>query len=228
MFHGQDETFFVLSTSNSFDNMLYINLLHKVGIISTEAKGEMEYAPGGITPHEEKTLVAGARRGDAAAFERLIEATSRRIFALLNRMISDPSDVEDVAQNTYLKAWTGLANFRGKSTFYTWIYRIAVNEALGYIRRVSGRRGWEVDGEDKLKTIKSGKPVDGAIIDRITVREALAKLPHAYRTAISLSYMDDLKYEEAAEVMEVPLNTFKTYLHRGKIKLREIMEGDEL
>ena len=78
----------------------------------------------------ERKLVKRARRGDSEAFEMLIDASSGRLFALLNRMISDPAAVEDVAQNTYVKVWRGLKDFRGGSRFSTWLYRSAVNEAL--------------------------------------------------------------------------------------------------
>ncbi len=142
-------------------------------------------------------------------------------------MIDNPGEVDDIAQNVYLKAWAGLPEFRGKSLFSTWLYRIATNEALGHIRRISRRRCWETGDEDALAFRTSGSSPGETVLDRITIREALALLPQAYRTAISLSYMEDLKYEEAAEVMDVPLNTYKTYLHRGKIKLREILEGDD-
>ena len=191
----------------------------KVGEIAADGKFRVDVSPVGFGPAEERKLVKRARKGDAAAFEQLIDGTSRRIFALLNRMVDDPAIIDDLAQNVYLKAWTGLSEFRGKSLFSTWLYRIATNEALGHIRSVSRRRVWEVDGENGRIDAASKTGFDSSVVDRITVREALTRLPHAYRTAISLSYMEDLKYEEAADVMGVPLNTYKTYLHRGKMKL---------
>ena len=199
----------------------------KAGEIAVDDKSMFKHSveePGTVA---ERGLIKRAKRGDAKAFETLISNTSGPLFALIGRMVDDRSAIEDVSQNAYIKAWLGLKEFRGRSRFSTWLYRIAVNEALTHIRRETRRRGMETGDPEALQFVSTGNSGETVVVDKLTVRDALAKLPQAYRTAINLSYMDDLPYDEAAKVMEVPLNTYRTYVHRGKIKLRGIIEGVE-
>lgn len=201
--------------------------LTKTGEIVVDGKSMLKHSAEESGAVAERKLLKRAKRGDAKAFETLISNSSGRMFALIGRMVDDRNAVEDVAQNAYIKAWLGLKEFRGQSSFSTWLYRIAVNEALTHIRRETRRRGMETGDSEALQFVTSGKSDESRVVDKLTVRDALSKLPQAYRTAINLSYMDELSYEEAAKVMEVPLNTYRTYVHRGKIKLRRIIEGVE-
>jgi RNA polymerase sigma-70 factor, ECF subfamily len=191
--------------------------LLKVGEIAPVVNSRSNDLDVSLSRVEERALITRAKKGEPEAFERLIDETRSRVFALIGRMLDDSSAVEDVAQNAYLKAWIALPQFRGKSSFMTWVYRIAVNEALTHIRKEGRKRYHQVEGEN------AGERA----VNRIVVQDALSRIPEVYRTAIHLSYTDDLTCEDAAKVMDVPVNTYKTYLHRGKIKLRKIIEGAE-
>jgi RNA polymerase sigma-70 factor (ECF subfamily) len=170
-------------------------------------------------------LVARVQRGDKRAFDLLVLKYQRKIMRLLSRMIRDPSEIEDVAQEAFVKAYRALPQFRGESAFYTWLYRIAINTAKNHLvargRRppdsdVSAEDAEFYDGDHALKDIES--PERALLRDEIeaTVHRSIQQLPEDLRTALTLREFDGLSYEDIASVMQCPVGTVRSRIFRAR------------
>jgi RNA polymerase sigma-70 factor (ECF subfamily) len=140
------------------------------------------------------------------------------------------ADAEDLAQDIFIRVYRALPAFRGESSFRTWMYRIARNVCLSELRKRGTRAehfSLEEEGEEKVHGLLSGS-VEGLeeAMEREDlgrrVRELVMRLPEPYRSALTLHYFNQLKYEEIAGVLEVPLGTVKTLIHRGRLRLRAL------
>jgi RNA polymerase sigma-70 factor (ECF subfamily) len=173
-------------------------------------------------PHDSE-LVARALRNDERAFRDLIQRHHTMAYAAVRAVLGDRDEVQDVMQTVYLKAYQGLAGFRGDARFSTWLYQIARREALD----VSSKRRLEtVDvTEVEIATDARHAPDVGTHerSEREWIASALGELEDTYRTAIELRYMADKSYEEIAEIMGLPVGTVKTYVHRGKAEMKRIL-----
>ncbi len=171
----------------------------------------------------EEQLVARCREGDREAQGDLYALTSDRIYRLLLRMTGRPDDAFDLAQDTYLKVFASIDQFKGDSGLTTWIYRIALNEARQHLRR---RR----IADAKLKIVKEMReyatavePDPTALVD---MREALNRLPVAERTMIVLRHFDQLSYDEMAQLLEKAPGTIASALNRARRMLRDLLQED--
>ena len=178
----------------------------------------------------EASLLARAQAGDVAAFERLSGAYADRLFMLLFRLLGDRAEAEDVAQEVMLRAWRGITRFRGQSSFFTWLYRIAVNEANRALDK-RGRRPAGVSigaGELELPADPEEEPSRQAENSELrrTLNQALAGLPPPLRTAIVLRDVEGLSTQEAAEIAGVGQAAFKSRLHQARLRVRAAV-GDE-
>jgi RNA polymerase sigma-70 factor (ECF subfamily) len=170
------------------------------------------------------------------AFTELVDRYKDRIFWLIQRMVGT-GEAEDLTQEVFIRMYQALPRFRGESKFSTWIYRIAHNLCLSELRK-RGRRGdhlsWEEEGDEKIHwQLPAAAEGLAEEIERWDlgekVRNHVQALPAPYREVLTLHYMHELRYEEIAEVMSVPLGTVKTYLHRAKRRLRDsVLEDDDL
>jgi RNA polymerase sigma-70 factor (ECF subfamily) len=174
----------------------------------------------------DQQLVERVQRGDKAAFDLLVSKYQRKIFRLLSRLIRDQAEVEDVAQEAFIKAYRALPNFRGDSAFYTWLYRIAINTAKNHL--VSrGRRApttTEADIEeaetfddgDHLRDLNT--PESMLLTKQVgeAVNRAIDQLPEDLRTAIVLREIEGLSYEEIAESMSCPIGTVRSRIFRAR------------
>lgn len=173
----------------------------------------------------DEALVARVQQGDKRAFDLLVLKYQHKIFAIISRFIKDSAEVQDVAQEAFIKAYRAMGNFRGESAFYTWVYRIAVNTAKNHL--VSrGRRPPSSDidvdeaeyfvGGEGFKDI--GTPENELMKDQLeqVVFKAIQGLPDDLRTALTLREMDGLSYEEIAEVMECPVGTVRSRIFRAR------------
>lgn len=161
-------------------------------------------------------LVARVQRGDKKAFDLLVRKYQNRVMALIYRFIKNRSEVDDVAQEAFIKAYRALPQFRGDSQFYTWLYRIAINTSKNYLA-ARGRRPLVALGDDmtpeQLADIVGH--TDNASPERLLataqmrsiIEKTVAALPEDLRTALLLRESDGLSYEEIAEVMECPIGT---------------------
>ena len=186
----------------------------------------------------DQQLVERVQRGDKAAFDLLVVKYQRKIFRLLSRLIRDPAEIEDVAQEAFVKAYRALPNFRGDSAFYTWLYRIAINTAKNYLVS-QGRRAptsTQADIED-AETFDDGDHLrdlntpDSMLVTKQVgeaVNRAIDQLPEDLRTAIVLRELEGLSYEEIAESMQCPIGTVRSRIFRAReaiaLELRPILD----
>jgi RNA polymerase sigma-70 factor (ECF subfamily) len=184
----------------------------------------------GPAPDTEANLIARAQAGDATAFERLSSAYADRLFMLLLRLLGDRGEAEDVAQEVMLRAWRGIGNFRGRSSYFTWLYRIAVNEANRALEQRDRRPPGVAIGADELQLPDSParEPARQAEVSelRMTLGRALAQLPPDLRTAIVLRDVEGFSTQEAAQIAGVSPAAFKSRLHQARLRVRAAV-GDE-
>ncbi|MCA9655762.1 MAG: sigma-70 family RNA polymerase sigma factor [Myxococcales bacterium] len=172
----------------------------------------------------EETLVGRAGRGDRVAFAELVRRHQGKVRALLLRLSGDRSLADDLAQEVFLRAYRGLVGFEGRSSFGTWLYRISYNVYLNHRART---RSFAALPEDY--DVRAAAPDDSMSVPRSDLRRdlgaAIAELPERYRAVIVLYYLQEVSYPEIAEILELPLGTVKTHLHRAKRMLRQQMGG---
>jgi RNA polymerase sigma-70 factor, ECF subfamily len=182
-------------------------------------------------PFDEAGLVAKAKAGDNGAFSELVEHYERRVFRMAKQITQNEEDAEDVLQETFLKAFSHLEDFQGNSKFYTWLVRIAVNEALMKLRKRRSDKTVPLDdpidtGEDVvIREIavweddpeqRYSREELGGILD-----EAIQSLKPAYRTVFVLRDIEELSIEETAEALGLSISAVKSRLLRARLQLRE-------
>jgi len=179
----------------------------------------------------DQQLVERAQRGDKHAFELLVAKYQRKLARLLSRFIRDSTEVEDVTQEAFIKAYRALPTFRGDSAFYTWLYRIGINTAKNYLvamgRRAPTSTGMDADeaesaGESEL--LQDVNTPENEMMSRQvadTVNQTLGKLPEELRTAITLREIEGLSYEEIATMMNCPIGTVRSRIFRAREAIAE-------
>jgi len=189
----------------------------------------------------DRQLVKRAQKGDKRAFGLLVSKYQRKLARLLSRLIRDPAEVEDIAQEAFVKAYRALPSFRGDSAFYTWLYRIGINTAKNHLVAL-GRRaptttefntdeaeGFE-DGE-QLRDINTPESVLMSKQIADTVAEAMDDLPEELRMAITMREIEGLSYEDIAAAMNCPIGTVRSRIFRARdaiaAKLRPLIDTDE-
>ncbi len=185
---------------------------------------------------QDSWLVEGLRSGSETAYEALINGYQQPVYNLISRLLHSPADTCDVVQEVFLKVFRKVAAFRGDSSLKTWIYRIAVNEAYNYQRWFSRHRKQEVGLENEDESGMSyfqrisdpGRSPFDCVADReqhALVEAALAGLNPSFRTAVVLRDIEELSYEEIAEILQVALGTVKSRILRGREALRKELAG---
>lgn len=179
----------------------------------------------------DQPLVERAQRGDKKAFELLVVKYQRKLARLLSRFIRDASEVEDVTQEAFIKAYRALPSFRGDSAFYTWLYRIGINTAKNYLvslgRRaptVTGVDNEEAEGLEEGDQLRDLNTPENQMMSRQlaeTVDQALQELPEELRTAITLREIDGMSYEEIAQIMNCPIGTVRSRIFRAREAIAE-------
>lgn len=178
----------------------------------------------------DQQLVARVQKGDTRAFDLLVLKYQHKIFALISRYVRDADEVQDVAQEAFIKAYRALPNFRGDSAFYTWLYRIAINTAKNYLVSRSRRPpGTDVELEDAeyhdsaggLREIENPENALFGAELKAVVDGAITALPEDLRTAITLREFDGLSYEDIADIMDCPVGTVRSRIFRA----REAIDG---
>jgi RNA polymerase sigma-70 factor, ECF subfamily len=180
----------------------------------------------------EAVLVARARGGDVDAFEQLAGAHADRLFALLVRLLGDRAEAEDVAQEVMLRAWRGIGSFRGQSMFFTWLYRIAVNEANRSLDRSSRRPAYTSIEAAAVQLPAAGRDEPARRAEQAELREAISRallgLPPDYRIAVVLHDVEGLSAPQAAEVAGCGQAAFKSRLHQARLRIRAAIGDDAL
>ena len=186
----------------------------------------------------DQQLVKRAKKGDTRAFDLLVLKYQGRIAALVGRFVQDASDVEDVTQEAFIKAFRALEKFRGDSAFYTWLYRIASNTAKNYLA-AKGRRPSadssvdDAEHDNEADGLRDTETPENYLFGQelaAVVSQTLEGLPRELKTALVLREFDGLSYEEIAEVMECPVGTVRSRIFRARetleLKISQQMTGD--
>ncbi len=173
----------------------------------------------------DQELVERAQAGDKRAFDLLMLKYQQKVAGLIARYLRDPNEVQDVAQEAFIKAYRALGGFRGESAFYTWLYRIAINAAKNHLAsrgRRPPRDDMEMEVAEQLESggrlREMGTPENHLLSEEIgqTVQQALEELPEDLRTAIVLREIEGLSYEEIAVAMDCPIGTVRSRIFRAR------------
>lgn len=184
--------------------------------------------PGATVTGEESALIGRARVGDQDAFSVLVRLHQRQVYNLALRMLRDPEEASEATQEVFLSAWQGLRHFREEARFSTWLYRIAYRHCLKVAE--SRRRDDATRAELAAEASRAQRPEsvmtttlarDAEAQVREAVRAEIALLPPKYRAALILRHIQELSYEEIADVMRAPIGTVKTHLFRARALLKE-------
>lgn len=186
-----------------------------------------------MTKSADQLLVERVQRGDRTAFDALVLKYQHKIVKLVSRYVYEPAEAQDIAQETFIKAYRALPRFRGDSAFYTWIYRIAINTAKNYLVANSRRPvDQQLDLQDpeqyemnaRLKNVDT--PESMLLTDEIqaTVEGAIQELPEELRTAIVLRELEGMSYEEIAAAMDCPVGTVRSRIFRAREAISERLQ----
>ncbi len=174
---------------------------------------------------DDDALVARARAGDEGAFAELVERYNALVFAAVRAVTGDAVERDDVVQDAWVRAWKGLGSFRGESSVSTWLYRVARNTALNAMRR---RRAEMVPLDAVAERADDATLPDERAAHRVDARrlaDALARIDERYREVIELHYTAGMTYDDIARVTGRPPGTVRTWIRRGRMALREILEA---
>lgn len=188
----------------------------------------------------DQQLVARVQKGDSRAFDLLVLKYQHKIFSLISRYVRDADEVQDVAQEAFIKAYRSLPSFRGDSAFYTWLYRIAINTAKNHLVSRSRRPpGSDVEPE-QAEYFESGgglrniETPENALFGeelKSVVKDAISALSEDLRTAITLREFDGLSYEDIADIMDCPVGTVRSRISRAReaidVLVRKQIDGDD-
>jgi RNA polymerase sigma-70 factor, ECF subfamily len=182
----------------------------------------------------DEQLVQLARERDEAAVRAITQRYNRRLFRVARSILRDDAEAEDVVQETYVRAFTGLEHFRGDAAFGTWITRIAMNEALGRLRKRRPTVDWESYGANRTQAEIIDFPVSAASNDpektmaqgqiRAVLEHAIDELPDAFRAVFVARIVEGMSVEETADLFGLQAETVKTRLHRARNLLRDALD----
>jgi len=177
------------------------------------------------TAQSDIDLVKRVQKGDKKAFDPLVIKYQQRIANLVSRFIRDPDEVLDVTQETFIKAYRALPNFRGDSQFYTWLYRVAINTAKNHLATLSRRPpqgdieaeiAEQMDMGTRLKEQETPERLAEEADLKAVILESIDKLPEELKTALTLREIDGLSYDEIAEAMDCPIGTVRSRIFRAR------------
>jgi RNA polymerase sigma-70 factor, ECF subfamily len=177
----------------------------------------------------EAEAIERAKQGDEAAFEALYNLHKRRVYSLCLRMVSNPAQAEDLAQEAFLQLFRKIGTFRGESAFSTWLHRMTVNVVLMNLRRkglplVSLEETLETDEETPRKELGAPDLKLTGSIDRLQLQRAIEKLPPGYKTVFVLHDVEGFEHNEIAEMVGCSIGNSKSQLHKARLKLRDYLK----
>ena len=180
------------------------------------------------TAQNDVELVAASMDGDQDAFAQLVQRHQRRVFNLVFRMVQKYEEADEITQETFFAAWQGLPSFRGDARFSTWLYRIAYNCSLKQLEQRKRDKALQAAMQAEQTRIELDEQAQAEAHDcQVLVREQLSTLPAKYRIVLILRHLQEMTYEEIAEILTMPIGTIKTHLFRARNLLKERLETFE-
>jgi RNA polymerase sigma-70 factor, ECF subfamily len=182
----------------------------------------------------EKYLLHQSKNGDMAAFEQLIEGYQKKVFNIALRMLGNPDDASEVAQEVFIRVYKSVKNFKEESSFSTWIYRITTNTCLDELRKRKNKEHISLDEDihhedgDMKRQVEDSRPTPDIIAEKNELRKivklAINSLSEDHRIVIILRDIQDLSYEEIAKIVKCPEGTVKSRINRARSELKEILK----
>jgi RNA polymerase sigma-70 factor, ECF subfamily len=180
---------------------------------------------------DDRRLIAESLTGRSAAFGILVRRHQDRLYNTVYRLLGNSEDAQDVIQESFISAYQSLSSFKGDAKFFTWLYRIAMNAAISLKRKKKAAVSLDTGSKHDLAIDPLDQSLDnqpGDLLERQEeedrLQAALNKLSPEHKSVIVLKDIEDMKYEEIAEVLEVPIGTIRSRLHRARLELRDLLE----
>jgi len=185
---------------------------------------------------EEQDLIRRIQNGDHEAFSDLMELHETSVYNLCLRMCGNPEDAKDLAQEAFLKAWRGLRFYKFESQFSTWLFRLTSNVCIDFLRRQKRRPSVSLimegeEGETELEIADSDPSPEEQILHwerSRTIEQAMNRLDEESRVILTLRVIEDLSYEQIADILDLKIGTVKSRLARGRLKLKKILEDGNI
>jgi len=185
-----------------------------------------------VSASEDKTgeptdyeLAQRSAAGDMEAFEELYRRHFRRVYALCLRMLGNPTEAEDLTQETFIQLYNKIGSFRGDSQFTTWLHRMTVNQVLMHFRRRKSRPEFTTpEGETPVQIVRGTEnPNAMPVVDRITLENSISQLPPGYRSVFVLHDVEGYDHGEIAGMLGISVGTSKSQLHKARLKMRNLI-----
>ncbi len=176
----------------------------------------------------ERDLVARCRRGELGAFEELYQRYGSRLYSVAYRMTGNAADADDLLQDMFLLVFRRLDTFRGDAALGTWLYRLAVNCCLDYVRSKQGKQQKAtafLDDLDDVEPVAPGSWRPDTVLDRMELERAIGKLPPSYRSAFVLHDVEGLEHHEVGDMLGIAVGTSKSLVHKARQRLRTVLRG---
>jgi RNA polymerase sigma-70 factor (ECF subfamily) len=181
-------------------------------------------------PDENPQLVERLRNPQTCreAFGEVIKAYTEPLYWQIRRMVQDHDDANDLLQNTFMKAWQSLENFRGDARLSTWLYKIAINESITFLDKERRRQNISMDSQEAalINTIESDENVDGDELAK-KLRIAIASLPEKQRLVFNMKYFDEMKYEDMSEILGTSVGALKASYHLAVKKIEQFFNDND-
>ncbi len=182
------------------------------------------------TQIDDRDLVARLRDPSTCreAFGEVIKKYSDPLYKQIRRMVQSHDDTNDLLQNTFLKAWQSIENFRGDARLSTWLHKIAINESITFLEKERKRLGLSIDDEEShlINLIEADTEIDGDTLAR-KLREAIASLPEKQRLVFNMRYYDEMKYEQMSEILGTSVGALKASYHLAVKKIEQFFEDSD-
>lgn len=179
--------------------------------------------------HDDEQLIEQLRDPQRCrkAFNEVIKIYTEPLYWQIRKMVIDHDDANDVLQNTFIKAWSSIENFRGDAKLSTWLYKIAINESITFINKEKQRNNVSIDDDDSflINSLASDEWFDGDDL-RLELQKAINSLPEKQRLIFNMRYFDDMKYEDMSEILGTTVGALKASYHHAVKKIEKFFECD--